>query len=284
MLCKSVVVHSMQLDVCVCVCSRKVLMLFCSTVALSGAHTLGSCHRLRSGFDGPWTENPLQFDNTYFQNLLNLKWTPREWDGPLQYADPSGKLMMLPTDMALIQDEKFKVHVEAYAKDEQLFFKDFAEAFGALLSKGCPAHCQPGAKAPKTGAATVDPSTAFRDLAMHGSVERMQEALQKGTGVDVNSTEVRSGRTALHKAAYFGHAHVVQYLLTDCKVSVLDVADADGDTALHDAAGFGHVKVVEALLAAGANTTLRNQTGRTAQEVAAANHKDAVVQLLSSKK
>lgn len=32
-------------------------------VALSGAHTVGRCHVDRSGFDGPWTENPLTFDN-----------------------------------------------------------------------------------------------------------------------------------------------------------------------------------------------------------------------------
>jgi catalase (peroxidase I) len=65
-------------------------------VALSGAHTLGSCHKARSGFDGPWTSNPLKFDNEYFKNLRDLKWTKREWDGPIQYTDPSGKLMMLP--------------------------------------------------------------------------------------------------------------------------------------------------------------------------------------------
>lgn len=66
-------------------------------VALSGAHTLGSCHRTRSGFDGPWTTNPLKFDNDYFVNLLNITWKVRKWEGPKQYTDPSGKLMMLPT-------------------------------------------------------------------------------------------------------------------------------------------------------------------------------------------
>ena len=26
----------------------------------------GRCHKERSGFDGPWTANPLIFDNSYF--------------------------------------------------------------------------------------------------------------------------------------------------------------------------------------------------------------------------
>ena len=39
-------------------------------VALSGAHTLGRCHKERSGFEGSWTSNPLIFDNSYFTELL----------------------------------------------------------------------------------------------------------------------------------------------------------------------------------------------------------------------
>lgn len=107
-------------------------------VALSGAHALGRCHRDRSGFDGPWVVNPIRFSNQYFKLLLRDIWKPREWDGPFQYeATVAGtKLMMLPTDMALVKDEKFRPWVEKYAADQDLFFKDFALAFGKLIELG----------------------------------------------------------------------------------------------------------------------------------------------------
>ena len=42
----------------------------------------------------------------------------------MQYEDATSKsLMMLPTDMALIWDKKFKPYVQQYAQDEELFFK-----------------------------------------------------------------------------------------------------------------------------------------------------------------
>ena len=46
--------------------------------------------------------------------------------------------MMLPTDMALVKDKEFKKHVERYAKDTDVFFKEFSDAFVKLLELGVP--------------------------------------------------------------------------------------------------------------------------------------------------
>lgn len=112
-------------------------------VALSGAHALGRCHTGRSGFDGKWVPNPTRFSNQYYKLLLKLKWEARKWDGPFQYIatapgadEDDEKLMMLPTDYALIQDPKFRPWVEKYADDKDLFFEDFAKVFNRLIELG----------------------------------------------------------------------------------------------------------------------------------------------------
>ena len=46
--------------------------------------------------------------------------------------------MMLPTDMALIEDPKFRPWVEKYAKDETLWRKDFADCISRLFELGVP--------------------------------------------------------------------------------------------------------------------------------------------------
>eukprot|EP00462_Mataza_sp_D1_P001392 CAMPEP_0175093906 /NCGR_PEP_ID=MMETSP0086_2-20121207/3281_1 /TAXON_ID=136419 /ORGANISM="Unknown Unknown, Strain D1" /LENGTH=293 /DNA_ID=CAMNT_0016366937 /DNA_START=174 /DNA_END=1055 /DNA_ORIENTATION=+ len=107
-------------------------------VALSGAHSLGRCHPDRSGFWGPWTRAPTTFSNMYFTELLNNKWTPKKWNGPFQYEDPTGELMMLPTDISLLSDPKFRPWVEKYAADADLFEKDFGAVFQKLTELGVP--------------------------------------------------------------------------------------------------------------------------------------------------
>ncbi|KDN52679.1 class II peroxidase [Tilletiaria anomala UBC 951] len=116
-------------------------------VALSGAHSLGRCHSDRSGFEGPWVPNPTRFSNQYYKLLLKLKWQPKNWKGrqgmPFQWAakapgvgDDGEELMMLPTDMALIQDPSFRPWVEKYATDKDLFFDHFTKAFAKLIELG----------------------------------------------------------------------------------------------------------------------------------------------------
>ncbi|KAL3147158.1 heme peroxidase [Trebouxia sp. C0010 RCD-2024] len=116
-------------------------------VALSGAHSLGRCHTDRSGFENPWTNAPTTFSNLYFQELLENKWRRRKWNGPPQFEDKTGQLMMLNTDMALIQDKSFRKWVELYAKDQDKFFDDFAAAYQKLLHLGVPVN-NPGQPAP----------------------------------------------------------------------------------------------------------------------------------------
>ena len=85
---------------------------------------------------------PYKFDNQYFVLLKGLKWEeatmvmgkPAE---KFQYKDPSGKLMMLPSDIVLVEDTDFKPYVDKYAADNKVFTKDFASAFSRLLELGC---------------------------------------------------------------------------------------------------------------------------------------------------
>ena len=185
-------------------------------VALSGGHTLGRCHKVRSGFDGPWTQDPLKFDNSYFVNLVTFTWSKRKWDGPEQYEDSSKRFMMLPTDIALKTDPHFRVHVERYAADESAFRAEFAVAFAKLLALGCPAQCQPAAAgtAPDAPPSPPGPAAEFREHAMHGSLEHCRAiAAHAGASSVAHGSEANSGRTALMKVSYLP-LHFVRTLLT----------------------------------------------------------------------
>lgn len=251
-------------------------------VALSGAHTLGRGHFTRSGYDGPWTNSALSFNNEYFRNLMNLEWQPRKWKGKFQYEDvATQKLMMLPTDMALRTDPVFRRYARMYADDEQLFFKDFADAYSKLLALNTKSNSN-------TSKSKRDAdSKEFREYSMHGSLEKVQNLTKSS---DIHAVEDYSGRSALHKAAFWGHTDVVEYLL-ELGLDA-NVKDFNGDTPLHDAARFAHEGVVRSLLVCPTvDMTVRNNDGRTALEVAkeysassVADKHDVVISLLSQGK
>ncbi|KAL8108774.1 hypothetical protein AgCh_025020 [Apium graveolens] len=68
----------------------------------------GRARKERSGFEGPWTTNPLIFDNSYFTELLT-----GEKEGLLQF----------PTDKSLLEDPVFRPLVDKYA--DIRYFSDF---------------------------------------------------------------------------------------------------------------------------------------------------------------
>jgi catalase (peroxidase I) len=68
----------------------------------------------------------------YFINLLTKKWTERQWEGNRQFEDETGTLMMLPTDVALIEDAAFRPHVERYAADAAAFASEFSAVFAKV--------------------------------------------------------------------------------------------------------------------------------------------------------
>eukprot|EP00339_Tiarina_fusa_P018520 CAMPEP_0117024954 /NCGR_PEP_ID=MMETSP0472-20121206/18486_1 /TAXON_ID=693140 ORGANISM="Tiarina fusus, Strain LIS" /NCGR_SAMPLE_ID=MMETSP0472 /ASSEMBLY_ACC=CAM_ASM_000603 /LENGTH=403 /DNA_ID=CAMNT_0004731543 /DNA_START=34 /DNA_END=1245 /DNA_ORIENTATION=+ len=248
-------------------------------VALIGAHTVGRCHIARSGFDGPWTHNPLVFDNSYFTNLLNLDWVEKKWhagyDGPLQFTDKETEtLLMLPADMALKTDPEFRKFAEIYAKDQNVFFADFSAAFAKLVSLGCPAECQPDFVPEQSEQEKA--SASFRECCMHGSLGPVMKWAETA---DVHAVEAATSRSGLHKAAYWGHIDTVKYLVNDLKLKI-DGVDNSGDTALHDAARFGHEAVAKFLVEAGADKSIKNKDGMTAADVAKEYKKDSLLAFL----
>ncbi|GAA5955796.1 hypothetical protein JCM10213_001748 [Rhodosporidiobolus nylandii] len=107
-------------------------------VALAGAHSLGRCHSDRSGFHGAWSVTPTRFTTQFYKMLVKFKYEKKVWEGPVQYKneDLGEELMMLPTDLALIEDPEFAKWVRIYADDRERFFNDFADVFAKLIELG----------------------------------------------------------------------------------------------------------------------------------------------------
>jgi len=91
-----------------------------------------------AGFEGPWTSNPLKWDNEFFQALLKNEWEKHKGPGGhWQWRMKNNKtssLMRLTSDMALLHDEKYMEIVKEFAGDMGAFDKAFDEAWFDLTT------------------------------------------------------------------------------------------------------------------------------------------------------
>jgi len=55
---------------------------------------------------------------------------------------------------------------------------------------------------------------------MHGSGKLARELAKQGD-CNVAQLEASSGRSALHKACFWNHLHLIDFLVNDCKVCFL---------------------------------------------------------------
>ena len=105
-----------------------------------------------SGLEGAWTTNPTQWDNGYFEMLMNHDWEirtspagARQWqpvnireeDMPVDSEDPTRRTMPIMTDadMALKVDPDYRVISERMAKDPEYFADTFARAWFKLTHR-----------------------------------------------------------------------------------------------------------------------------------------------------
>jgi catalase-peroxidase len=117
-------------------------------------HTTRSVGRdtVTSGIEGAWTTHPTQWDNGYFQLLLNHDWklvkSPagawqyepigiREEDKPVDVEDPSIRLMPMMTDadMAMKVDPAYRAISEKFFANPAYFSETFARAWFKLTHR-----------------------------------------------------------------------------------------------------------------------------------------------------
>lgn len=102
-----------------------------------------------SGFEGPWTSNPIAWDNEYFANLLEYEW--EEWTGPggkqqwrptnaIRMApevtgDATVAVMMTTADLAMRYDPEY-LKISTKFKDDLAYLDEqFSEAWYKLMTR-----------------------------------------------------------------------------------------------------------------------------------------------------
>jgi len=96
-----------------------------------------------AGFEGPWTTEPLKWDNEFYKNMLTHQWEKfvgpgGKWQWRIKNPSSTGEanLMRLTSDMALIEDDRYLPIVKEFAANMTAFDEAFDVAWTKLITKG----------------------------------------------------------------------------------------------------------------------------------------------------
>ncbi len=105
--------------------------------------------------------------------------------------------------------------------------------------------------------------TPLHIAAIKGDINAVNCLLKNGVDPNVKDN---AGWTSLHEACNHGHAAIASILIK--YGALVNVHGLDNDTPLHDAMANNHKDVVKLLLLEGANPSLKNTHGLTAEDIA----------------
>jgi catalase-peroxidase len=247
---------------------------------------------MSSGIEGAWTTHPTQWDNGYFQLLLNYEWelkkSPagawqwepiniREEDKPVDVEDPTIRQnpIMTDADMAMRVDPEYRKISETFYNDPDYFSEVFARAWFKLTHRDMgPKSCYIGPDVPNEDLIWQDPVPA-------GSVAYDIQAVKdkiaaSGLSVsDMVSTAWDSART-FRGSDKRGGANGARIRLAPQKdwegneperlakvLSVLEAIAAETGASVADVIVLaGNVGVEQAAKAAGSDVTVPFSPGR----------------------
>lgn len=95
-----------------------------------------------SGFEGPWTTKPAQWDNEFFTALVGEEWEKVKGPGGKWQWQTSNRssmyanTMRLTSDVSLLYDDEFLRISKEFAQDQQQLDVAFAQAWEKLITNG----------------------------------------------------------------------------------------------------------------------------------------------------
>ena len=257
-------------------------------------HTTRSVGRdtVTSGIEGAWTTNPTQWDNGYFQLLLNHDWklvkSPagawqyepigiKEEDMPVDVEDPSIRRMPMMTDadMAMKVDPAYRAISEKFYADPAYFSETFARAWFKLTHRDMgPRVRYIGPDVPKEDLIWQDPVPAG-NAAYDVAAVKAKIAAAGLSVADMVATAWDSART-FRQSDYRGGANGARIRLAPQKdwegneparlarvLAVLEPIAASSGASLADVIVLaGNVGIEQAAKAAGVSVTVPFAPGR----------------------